>query len=123
MIMRYGIALSLLLGSTLTYADSISTINQINSNADRIAAQAQNNMMQQQQVLAQRLQALSKAMQAQMPDVPMQPFTPVQVPAPVQAVTATPPAATTQQGNITGFAPPASRDNNSNNSNQWNYGF
>jgi len=127
-----AIALSLLLSSTAAYANSISTIQQINNNADRIAAQAQTNITQQQQILAQRLQALSTAMQAQIPNAPLQQPVAVPSPAPIQPViaapVATPPQTTkaqptvTQQPNITGLAP-APQNNDVNNPNQWNYGF
>ena len=77
--------------STAIYADAVDPITQGNSNADRIATQGQTNMTQQQQILAQKLQALSAAMQAQNPDSPIvvqQAPTPVQ---PVQPAPATPP--------------------------------
>lgn len=121
------IALSLMACSTAIYANFADLIAQSNSNADRIAAQAQVNMQQDQQILAQRLQALAAAMEAQNPDTPIV----VQaVPAQVQPVRITPPPVTkatpaappaTMMPNATGLTPPS--QNNSNNSNQWNYGF
>lgn len=122
--------LALLCCSTTIYADTASAVQQGNSNADSIAAAAQTNMVQQQQVLAQRLQALSAAMQAQNPSAPIVvqalPQAPKQA-APVVAPAATPPSAATQapaasEHNATGLNPPA-QSNNGNNSNQWNYGF
>jgi hypothetical protein len=108
------------------YADTVDPITQGNSNADRIAAQAQTNMTQQQQILAQRLQALSAAMQAQNPSTTIVVQQPVQTaqPTPVAPPAATPtpaapPVATTP--NATGLSRPS--QNNNNNSNQWNYGF
>jgi hypothetical protein len=116
--------LAFMLCSAAIYADDVDPVIQGNSSADRIAAQAQANMTQQQQVLAQRLQALSAAMQAQNPDVPIvvqQAPTPVQPaqPAPVTApAQATPPVATTPSA--TGLRP-SSQNNNSRG--KWDYGF
>lgn len=116
------LSLAALCYTATIYADAVDPIQQGNSNADRIAAQAQANITQQQQILAQRLQALSAAMQAQIPNtavVVQQPVPTVQ-PAPIIAPTikkAPPPVATTP--NATGLTPPAKN----NNSNQWNYGF
>ncbi len=119
--------LTLVCCCTAIYADAVDPIAQGNSNADRIAAQAQTNMIQQQQILAQRLQTLSAAMQAQNPDSPIvvqQAPTPVQpvqpAPATPPATTATPPVATTPSA--TGLKLP-SQNNNNNSRNKWDYGF
>ncbi len=124
------ISLTLLSFSAITYADSAADVNQGNSNADSIAAQAQTRITQQQQLLAQRLQALSAAMQAQNPNVlvvaqPIPKAAPVQaveVP-PVKSPLATPPQeTTTTEANATGLAPP-SANKKADNRNQWDYGF
>ncbi len=122
-----SIGFALVFCNTTLYAGSMQdAINQSNSNADRIVAQSQANIIQQQQILAQRLQALSAAMQAQNPDTPIV----VQsVPVPVRAVPVQPPVVktapitkppVTSTPNATGLKPSSQ---NSNNSNQWNYGF
>lgn len=112
------------------YADSPDLITQGNSNADRIATQAQSNMTQQQQILAQRLQALSAAMQAQNPQAPIvvqpapsvsgqtQGSAPTPTPAP-----ATPPVATTQPAPATTENNATGLKQNNNSRNQWDYGF
>lgn len=127
MLLRSLLGLAVLCCSTAIYADAVDPIAQGNSNADRIAAQAQTNMTQQQQILAQRLQTLSAAMQAQNPDSPIvvqQAPTPVQpvqpAPATPPATTATPPVATTPSA--TGLKLP-SQNNNNNSRNKWDYGF
>ncbi len=125
--LRYLISFAVLCCSTAIYADSIDPIAEGNSNADRIAAQAQVNIQQQQRILTQRLQALAAAMQAQNPTVPIVVQPPPQVqkqPTPVAppaaaATPVAPQAAATPETNATGLAPPSQN----NNSNQWNYGF